>query len=309
MKAEAWRGTDFYRASSDHNRVLIVGAGHIGSFVAYGLARLGVKDITVVDPDIVEAHNLPHQFFAESLVAKLPKDAKIDKVSLLQKTIEFMVGDCNIKTHVGKIETIWDSLEAVPNVIFSCVDKMATRTWLFNKAEAIGADAFFDARTGGEYARVFSILLNYDSAIEHYRTTLHTDEEGVQLPCTGQAIIDVSMVISGEMVQRYRRFVSKKLSPMETFHDCAIGTSGLMNLYSTNMSSLDRDDTMVHKRFKPAYEEPTGQHTGEDGEEGTETVEFAGIQLESDDVLEDLEDEEEPEFDDEPYDEDRRQDR
>ena len=67
LNPDFWRQTDFYKPTEDKRSCLVVGAGAEGSWVTYGLARMGVKDITVIDFDKVEAHNLPNQFFAESL--------------------------------------------------------------------------------------------------------------------------------------------------------------------------------------------------------------------------------------------------
>lgn len=39
-------------------RVAVVGCGRTGSLVAVTLARLGIRRLTLIDPDIVEAHNL-----------------------------------------------------------------------------------------------------------------------------------------------------------------------------------------------------------------------------------------------------------
>ena len=41
--------------------VLIVGCGAIGRNVASNVARLGIKQITLVDGDIVEEHNISPQ--------------------------------------------------------------------------------------------------------------------------------------------------------------------------------------------------------------------------------------------------------
>ena len=83
MKADPWRGLDFYKAISDNNRVLIVGLGHTGSYIAYGLARLGVKHISGCDYDHLEAHNLPNQFFSETLL----KDYDEEEKKMLKTTI------------------------------------------------------------------------------------------------------------------------------------------------------------------------------------------------------------------------------
>jgi molybdopterin/thiamine biosynthesis adenylyltransferase len=44
-------------------KVYVYGAGSIGSHVVIGLAKLGIKDITVIDYDKVEQSNVPAQFY------------------------------------------------------------------------------------------------------------------------------------------------------------------------------------------------------------------------------------------------------
>lgn len=44
-------------------KVLVIGAGGIGSFLIPVLDKVGLYDITVADPDIVENKNLPYQNF------------------------------------------------------------------------------------------------------------------------------------------------------------------------------------------------------------------------------------------------------
>ena len=58
----------FDQAALSRSRVLIVGAGGIGSPVALMLARQGIGGLTIVDGDTVEASNLSRQrFFAEDI--------------------------------------------------------------------------------------------------------------------------------------------------------------------------------------------------------------------------------------------------
>ena len=46
-------------------KVLIIGAGGIGSFLIPLLKKTGLYSITVADPDIVEKKNLPYQNYGE----------------------------------------------------------------------------------------------------------------------------------------------------------------------------------------------------------------------------------------------------
>ncbi len=52
---------DFEQEKLSNQTVLVLGVGGIGSNIAIGLCRLGVKQIMLVDKDTVEAHNLNRQ--------------------------------------------------------------------------------------------------------------------------------------------------------------------------------------------------------------------------------------------------------
>ena len=47
-------------------KILIIGAGGIGSFLISFLDRIGLYNITVFDPDKVEKKNITYQNFLES---------------------------------------------------------------------------------------------------------------------------------------------------------------------------------------------------------------------------------------------------
>ena len=52
-----------YNPEKSNLDITIIGAGSTGSFTALNLAKMGIKKIKGIDFDIVEAHNLPNQFF------------------------------------------------------------------------------------------------------------------------------------------------------------------------------------------------------------------------------------------------------
>jgi adenylyltransferase/sulfurtransferase len=62
------------------SRVVIIGCGALGSFIAEHAARAGVGDILVVDKDVVELHNLQRQhLFCEADVGN-PKAATAERI-------------------------------------------------------------------------------------------------------------------------------------------------------------------------------------------------------------------------------------
>ena len=44
-------------------KILIIGAGSIGSYTTLALSKMGAVLLTVVDFDEIEEHNIPNQFF------------------------------------------------------------------------------------------------------------------------------------------------------------------------------------------------------------------------------------------------------
>lgn len=58
------------------SRVAIIGCGGLGGYVVEQLARLGVGEIVIIDPDCFEEHNLNRQIFSNIANLGTPKVAK-----------------------------------------------------------------------------------------------------------------------------------------------------------------------------------------------------------------------------------------
>ena len=234
MKPDYQRQLNFYAPSAHHN-VLIIGAGSTGSYLAFGLARMGVKEITVVDFDTVENHNLPNQFFSESQLSE--KENELFKVFALEASLRQFMPDTMkaIKyTSIAKdIREVYD--EVFPSgkqytAIFMAVDDMSVRKWLWTEFKAKGHRTrwYIDPRTGGEYANIFSVDTKHGISKEVYEQNLWNNEEVSPLPCTGRAVIDVTLCVVGECIGRFRQCVKNNLQVIWTFHSYNIGSSVIM---------------------------------------------------------------------------------
>src|SRR5207244_2270936 len=58
-----WRQLDLLPLERLDVPVTVIGAGAVGSFVTLTLAKMGLRDLTVFDDDVVDVHNLPNQFY------------------------------------------------------------------------------------------------------------------------------------------------------------------------------------------------------------------------------------------------------
>ncbi len=91
------------------NKIGIAGIGGIGSNVARHLVQAGIKDLVIVDFDLVEASNLNRQFYFFSQIGE-------KKTNCLEKNLKGISPGINIEKIDRKIEP-GDSKK-----IFSCCD-------------------------------------------------------------------------------------------------------------------------------------------------------------------------------------------
>lgn len=100
-------------------KVGIFGAGGGGSLIALQLANLGIKNIHLVDPDIITISNLNRQFMFNI------NDIGKYKVSVVKSFLENRHSDLNVTTSIKRIENINDAIKEVSNCdwIFCCIDE------------------------------------------------------------------------------------------------------------------------------------------------------------------------------------------
>ena len=114
------------RAQSDISRlkVGIVGLGSVGCIVAEAIARIGVSNITLIDPDVVEEHNLDRLLYAAEA------DIGKRKVELAEREIRSRSTSTDVQV-LSLPLTIQERLayEAAIDcdILFSCVDRPVAR--------------------------------------------------------------------------------------------------------------------------------------------------------------------------------------
>lgn len=103
--------------------VAVVGCGGIGSILIEELARLGVKQFTLIDPDIIEESNLPR------LVGAMPEHVNRPKVKILEQHLWHIAPDSEVTAVQSPVQDAQKYLENV-DVIVAGVDKVSARMWL-----------------------------------------------------------------------------------------------------------------------------------------------------------------------------------
>lgn len=165
---------DIINPTFEQTSIVVIGAWGIGSTTVMCLAQMGIKDITVVDFDEVENHNLSSQLYKETDIGK-------PKVSALQE---------NVKTFTGiDIKTINDrftpDMVKDADIVIIGVDNMATRKEV---AEACTTKTkrFIDGRMQGEAFELHMFIPKFELPL--YMMTWYSDEEASHQLCTAKAV-------------------------------------------------------------------------------------------------------------------------
>ena len=91
----------------------VIGVGGVGSWVAYILASIGTKDITLIDPDVVEPHNIPRTPYKAIHTG-------LGKVFAMKHIIMERFPFINVNPIQDKVEDVVGDVEGV---VFDCRDE------------------------------------------------------------------------------------------------------------------------------------------------------------------------------------------
>ena len=105
--------------------ICVVGAGALGNFVALGLGLTGFRNITFMDPDIIELTNLNRQVFFYDAVGK-------NKAEILSTRLREIF---NINTDYNVCYFDAETDISSFDIIFDCVDNFETRIILSEKCK------------------------------------------------------------------------------------------------------------------------------------------------------------------------------
>jgi len=175
--------------------IVLIGAGGIGSPTALALGKMGCKKLTIYEPDLIEEHNLPNQIYPLGSVGR-PKAAVLAEV-LTQFT------ECLPNVIQQEIT----GKERLAGVVISAVDSMASRASIWEAVRFNSAvPLYIDGRMGGEIGIIYSVNPNDPEDVRFYETSLHSDDEAIQIPCTERAIIYNTFMIASLIASQVKKY-------------------------------------------------------------------------------------------------------
>lgn len=126
-------------------KILIVGVGGVGGECALSLIRSGIKDIAIIDYDVVDISNINRQVVAyHSTIGK-------KKVDVLENIIKDINSECNVSKYdiyldKDNIKEIID--KETPKFIIDCCDSKETKKAIIKEALARNIDFISSMGTG-----------------------------------------------------------------------------------------------------------------------------------------------------------------
>lgn len=134
------------------SRAVIIGSGGLGGYLVEELARLGVGNLVVVDPDIFEEHNLNRQILSSPALLGRPK----------AEVAATRVGEINPAISVTALQTAFSrenarDILAGAHVVMDGLDSIATRLELAEICRELSIPLVHGA-IGGWYGQVASQL-------------------------------------------------------------------------------------------------------------------------------------------------------
>jgi molybdopterin/thiamine biosynthesis adenylyltransferase len=190
-----WRQLDLVTPGELKLPITVVGAGGIGSPTALALAKMGCSQLTVYDPDLVEPHNLPNQFYRL-------EDSARPKVEALRELIRTFTG--------LEIVSIQEAVnqQRLSGLVISGVDSMSARQSIWQGAVRYRShvELYIDARMGAEVCRIYSIRPSDPEDVRAYELTLYDDDQATDDACTARAIIYNVLSIAGLIANQVKKY-------------------------------------------------------------------------------------------------------
>jgi molybdopterin/thiamine biosynthesis adenylyltransferase len=202
-----WRSAGILSPEKALNtRVVVVGVGGIGSPTVMALAKMGIGNIQIWDHDIVNTHNIPNQMY-------FPEHLGGNKAEIMAEFATKLGAEVD-----ARVEEFTD--QDLSGIVIVSVDSMKARRKIWRKAKYNSdVSLFIDARMGGEMGMIFAINSCHFPEVKYYESTLYSDEEASELPCTARAIIYNTFGIAAMISSIVSKKIMEKDYPKEILFD------------------------------------------------------------------------------------------
>ncbi|MGA8180431.1 MAG: ThiF family adenylyltransferase [Desulfobacterales bacterium] len=199
-------------------RILIVGSGALGIFVGLGLVYSGFRNLTFMDPDVVEITNLNRQVLFYDAVGSYKAQTLSNKLNAL-----FGTGSNALVAYFDRNSDI-----ASYNVVFDCVDNFESRIVLSEKSKRHGK-MLISGGTSADAGQIITYnpvddsvtpaeLLGLYDLVEKRNPEAYHRERAACIYRPDPSVIMTNQITAGIMVDSYRMLIDGQ-KPANVFYD------------------------------------------------------------------------------------------
>jgi molybdopterin/thiamine biosynthesis adenylyltransferase len=213
-----WYTREKTGASKNQPSTVVIGSGALGIFVGLGLAYLGFRHSTFMDPDVVEETNLNRQVFFYDAIGKGKAETLSERLNHL-----FNMENKGLTAYFDRETGI-----APYDIVFDCVDNFETRIVLSEKCEANGktlisggtsADAgqviiYTPGKNGPTPANLLGL---YDIVGKRKGDSFRRERASCRYQ-PDPSVIMTNQIVAGFMVDAFRMLLNGQ-EPVNIFYD------------------------------------------------------------------------------------------
>ena len=198
-------------AKAREQYVVLAGIGGIGGYVGFLLARLGILQIIMYDPDTVGEENMSGQLYGRG-------DIGNSKVTALSTFLREYADMSN--TSLIALNEPYESNSFTKNIMICGFDNMEARKTFFkawklhtmSKTDETKAECLFlDGRLSAEEFQIFCIKGNDEKAMEVYeKEWLFDDREAEETVCSYKQTTFCANMIASYMVNCFVNFIANQ---------------------------------------------------------------------------------------------------
>lgn len=202
MDTKYIRQVGIFNPGEQRLKISIIGVGSSGSFIAFTLAKMGFKDILIIDYDVVEPHNIPNQLYRI-------KDIDKPKVVALKEIIHEFT-DIDVKDVFMKMSLDEQIDLSCDRIYINCVDNIEGRKAIWSQLKDSPL-IMLDGGVGGEEYSTMIIQCNNHKHQEQYEKYLNSEHKN--LPCGFQNILYTIISECSEICNIIKRLNNKEVVP------------------------------------------------------------------------------------------------
>lgn len=170
-------------------KILIVGAGSIGSWTALALLKLGCSDVTILDFDEVEEHNAGSQVYTSFDAGKTKLAALGERLEWLAEIQPTYIQEKITPDNASTILSEFD-------IVIGAIDNIEGRKLIYETLKG-STKLYIDGRMAGNAIEIYTVPLYDTKKLELYESSLFTDEEAIHVPCSERSVVYNCFVIAG----------------------------------------------------------------------------------------------------------------